>query len=213
MASKKKNGKRNTSSQNCNSKEIIFSTPISADELKRVIAEALVEAEELKTQKVREQKEQELRERWKVVKYKDYNDKPKSVRWLFRFCNDVNVVIRLCFIPKDRIKGDLVNSIFLKTMLGGIFGGGRFLFGIISLLLFAYIPAQYFIKQIPSTSWIVNVGVAVLSVILFLDSRMFRIASIEIKKSQDVNFIFGMLASLSSILSIIIAIIAIIVAG
>lgn len=82
---------------------------------------------------------------------------------------------------------------------------------LLSIGIIAYILLQCIIKDIPTLSVIQNILLGLFVVPLFLFSRMFRMASIEVNKIEDRNLLFGIFASVTSIVSIVIAVIAFVI--
>lgn len=82
---------------------------------------------------------------------------------------------------------------------------------LLSIGIIAYILLQCIIKDISTLSVIQNILLCLFVVPLFLFSRMFRMASIEVNKIEDRNLLFGIFASVTSIVSIVIAVIAFVI--
>lgn len=69
---------------------------ISAEQWQHIIANAMVEAEEMKEQKKRETQEAEI-VRWRsVMGYKEFDDDNEAVREINTFFNAIGCMIRLC---------------------------------------------------------------------------------------------------------------------
>ncbi len=72
-----------------------------------------------------------------------------------------------------------------------------------------YFPIQYLMGNTRQFPWLLYIDYILLAVIAFLFSRLFRMASIEIDKLDDHNYLFGLFASITSFISIVIAVVAI----
>ena len=101
----------------------------------------------------------------------------------------------------------------MKLFLCAFFGFAKRILGLASLLFVVYGIALFFASETMPALWISNVGLIVLGITVFFLSRMFRMASIEIEKIEDRNYLFGLFASVASIVSIVIAIIAVVKGG
>ena len=115
------------------------------------------------------------------------------------------------FVPQHLIKGDDATFGLLKISLEMFFLFAKIVTTLLSIGIIAYILLQCIIKDIPTLSVIQNILLCLFVVPLFLFSRMFRMASIEVNKIEDRNLLFGIFASVTSIVSIVIAVIAFVI--
>ena len=76
--------------------------------------------------------------------------------------------------------------------------------------MIAAILLQFIIPDAPIVAWYIDVVIIVWAFPIFLLSRIFRMASYEIDRIKDYNYLFGLFATVTSIISIVIAIIAIV---
>lgn len=201
---KKKNPPQSTTPIN-------VSLPIgmSAEEMQHVIAKALVEAEELKEQKKNEQREKEHAEWRKDIGYKDYSDKTPFKKGILTFFNRLFCFFKVMFIPAKKVKGDMASFGLLQMSVSACFSLAKFISFLAFILLFFGGIASFFIPLETAIPWTTSVWCIFIGFGCFMFSRMFRMASIEIQKIEDRNYLFGIFASLASIVSIIIAIVSI----
>ena len=205
---KKKNKKQNKS-------EVKQAPPItlSGEDLQHLIAHAIIEADEIKEEALRKQQDAELLE-WRVATgYKEFSDKSKFLRSVKTFFNRFWCFIKLCFVPSKAIKGDRASFALMKLFLCAFFGFAKWILGLSSLMFILYGIILFFAPETMPVLWISNIGLIVLGITVFFLSRMFRMASIEIEKIEDRNYLFGLFASVASIVSIVIAIIAVVKGG
>ena len=205
---KKKNKKQNNS-------EVKQASPItlSGEDMQHLIAHAIIEADEIKEEALRKQQDAELLE-WRVATgYKEFSDKSKFLRSVKTFFNRFWCFIKLCFVPSKAIKGDRASFALMKLFLCAFFGFAKWILGLASLLFVVYGIALFFASETMPVLWISNIGLIILGITVFFLSRMFRMASIEIEKIEDRNYLFGLFASVASIVSIVIAIIAVVKGG
>ena len=205
---KKKNKKQNNS-------EVKQAPPItlSGEDLQHLIAHAIIEADEIKEEALRKQQDAELLE-WRVATgYKEFSDKSKFLRSVKTFFNRFWCFIKLCFVPSKAIKGDRASFALMKLFLCAFFGFAKWILGLSSLMFILYGIILFFAPETMPVLWISNIGLIVLGITVFFLSRMFRMASIEIEKIEDRNYLFGLFASVASIVSIVIAIIAVVKGG
>lgn len=186
---------------------------IRAKEMQHIIARAIVEADELKEQNKQAKKEEALKQWREDIGYKEYDDKNKLIRGVKTFWNRIVSFVRVCFVRKKHIKGDRVSFNMMKMLLCKSFDLIKICLNILTAMFILYIPLQYIIPSLTVLAWHQSVLLGAYGLLTFMFSRMFRIASIEIEKIEDRNYLFGLFASVASIVSIVIAIIAIVKGG
>ena len=201
---KKKNPQQPTTPIN-----VALPSGMSAEEMQHIIARAMVEAEELKEQKKNEQREKEHAEWRKNIGYKEYSDKKAFSKAFLTMFNRIGCFLRMLFVPAKHIKGDRASFGLLQMCVSACFSLAYFISFIASFLLFFGGIASFFIPMEIPFAWTTSVWCIIIGLGCFLFSRMFRMASIEVQKIEDRNYLFGIFASLASIVSIIIAIISI----
>lgn len=206
MAKKNKKNK-NASSNNVN---IVLPESLSADEMKNIFVEAMLEVEKRKSKVEEEKAAKELKEWQDSIGVKFYpKEKKIRFRWFKRTWNDIVVFFKMCFVSKDKIKGDRATTGLLKFFLGLIFELVKAALVLCSIALATFIPLQYLIDGITPLKVQENIFIGGFAILIFMLSRLFRIAGFEIEKIDDKNYLFGVLASITSIISIVVAIIAI----
>lgn len=198
--------------KNKNVPKIILSPPenISAEEMQHIIARAIVEAEEIKEQQDKKRKEAELKEWQNTIGYKKYNNDCKLFQGIRTLINMLVCLAKISFISKKKIQGNRTSRILIQTALYAFFAVANWILlfmSIVSLVLGAF---ALFSSQLSSSTWVMGVYFVLFSVPFFLISRMFRIASFEIEKTTDNNYLFTMFAAVTAIVSIIISIIALV---
>ncbi len=183
------------------------SAGMSFHEMQHVIAMAIVEVEEIKERKKQEQKEAERKEWREAIGYKEYDDKNKLIRGVKTFWNRIISFVRVCFVRKQHIKGDRVSFNLMRMLLYMSFDFVKICMNLLTAMFILYIPAQYIIPMFKIYPWHQSVLMGMYGLLTFMLSRLFRMASFEIEKIEDRNYLFGLFASVASIVSIIIAII------
>ena len=206
-SNKSKKGGAQTNSTNTFAQECL-----SALELQHVIAKAIIESEEIKEQRKKQQQEEEIKDWRDIIGYKDYSGSKWYFRWLLRFLNDIWILIKLSFISKTKINGNRAMSAIIKIALSIFLELMELALGILALFFIARTPLRFFISNI-KFSWDVSIINIILAFLFFVYSRIFRMASIEVEKMEDHNYLFGFFTSVTSIISITIAIIAIVRGG
>lgn len=207
--SKGRNKKKNQA--NLSPQQIVVTPPagMSSDEMQHVIAMAIVEAEEIKERKKKEQKEAERKEWREAIGYKEYDDKNKLIRGVKTFWNRIVSFVRVCFVRKQHIKGDRVSFNLMRMLLYMSFDFVKICMNLLTAMFILYIPAQYIIPMFKIYPWHQSVLMGMYGLLTFMLSRLFRMASFEIEKIEDRNYLFGLFASVASIVSIVIAVISV----
>ncbi len=194
MAKKKKQTQRQNSVQKTDD---LLKTELSEEALARVITNALIEYDK--------RKEQEAQE--KLKKDQEVFDKSLGIKaGRHRFF----ATLKLLFRPKKYAKGIQANSELTKSVLKGFYKLIEWALLLLSIFLIACIPLQFIIPNVPIADWYIDVIIAIWAIPIFLLSRIFRIASYEIERIKDYNYLFGLFATVTSIISVVIAIIAIV---
>lgn len=206
MAKKNKKNKNVAPSNNVN---IVLPESLSADEMQKIITNALITAEEIKEQKSKQRQEEEQKQFRIAMGYKDHSDKKGLKKRIFIFFNRLKMVFKLLFVKKHLIQGDSATLGLLRIFIEMFFWLAKVLTTWFTIFVIAYIPLQVVIKTIPNLSFVQNILLGAYALASFLLSRMFRMASIEVKKIEDKSLLFGIFTSVASIVSIIVAVIAI----
>lgn len=193
---------------------------IQPDELKQIFIEALLESEEIKRknersqqEKIQEQKEKEYNDYIKKLGYIDHSTKNQPRRWFLQFGNGVKQFLKLSFRPEEEIKEVVAISSILKLSLIFLFSGLMALLFFIDICIILYLVAQLFLPDIRLFSGfyiIYYLCFLPLIISIFIVACFFRMASIEIEKTDDNNLVFGVFTALASIASIIAAVVAVI---
>lgn len=200
----KRRAKKDANPKPSQSVNIHLPENMSAEEMQHIIACAIVEAETIKVQKEKEQHELALSEWHKAIGLKEYDNKIRQ------FFNNIKVFIKILFLPKKLIEGDRASSILLKSVIALFFWIMKWCSLILSILLIAFVPIQYLLKDIAILPWHQNVIFILYGILAFVFSRLFRMAGIEVDKLDDRNYLFALFASITSLVSIVIAVIAIV---
>ncbi len=200
----KKKAKQNTALKPLQSVNMNLPENMSAEEMQHIIACAIVEAEEIKAQKEEEQRKATLAEWRDKIGYKDHKSKIK------KFFNEIKVFIKILFLPKKDIKGDRASLALLKSFISLFFRLMKWCLLILSILFIAVVPTQFIMRNMIQLPWYQNIFLILYGFTAFILSRLFRMASIEVDRFYNRNYLFGLFASIASLVSIIIAVIAIV---
>lgn len=209
--SKGRNKRNKQTQQNKPEPKVNVSLPtnISAEEMQHIIARAMVEADEIKEQNKQAKKEAALKQWRSDIGYKEYDDKCKLWRGTKTFFNRLKCFCKVCVLPKKKIQGDRASFSLMQLFLQTFFALAKWLLVLVTIASAGVGIYTFCTSTVISPDWVASLYFIAAAIPLFLLSRLFRMASIEVEKIEDRNYLFGLFASVASIVSIIIAIIAI----
>lgn len=196
---KKKNDKKK---QNKTEVSIQVSPHISAEDFQHIIANAIVEADEIKENNRRIRQENELKEWHAAIGYKEFTDKNTVLRTLKTFFNRLCSFVRICFISKDKIRGDRFSFGLIKLFLEMALTGTKCLLATLTLCSAALVFIHYLAPSAMDTSALNPASVIGIGLMSFLLSRFCRLASIEVEKLEDRNYLFALFAAIASIVTV-----------
>lgn len=205
MSKRKKSQKQNSeASQPAPAHINAASGQTSADELQHMIANAIMEAEDMKAKREADKKEAELAEWHKVTGY------DKSKTGIAKVWNGFSSTVKALFVSKKYIKGDRASTAIIQGLLQLCFQALYWICSFFAFMLLVCIPLSFALPNIEKMNEVQIVFYIIMAFFMFVSSRLFRIASIEAEKMEDRNNLYGLFASIASIISIVIAIIAIV---
>ena len=118
--------------------------------------------------------------------------------------------LKLLLRPKKYAKNIQANTELTRLVLKFIYKLVEWVLLLLSIFMIAAIPLQFIIPDVSIAAWYIDVVIIVWAFPIFLLSRIFRMASYEIDRVKDYNYLFGLFATVTSIISVVIAIIAIV---
>jgi len=205
MASKRAKNK----AQSCNqANEICNSVPqnpgISKDEMIEIIAAAIVRADEIKANNQAEQQSRERENRLNSVGYKDYSKRKPIARVLFKPFNRIACFLKLLFISSNKISGTIATDAIVKLTLQAVFRILWFVLWLFAVAFIAYPFIQYANQTVNPANHLQYLCDS-FSCVVF--AQLFRMASIEIDRLKDNNYLLGVSAAIFGVVAIIISVI------
>ena len=187
-----------------NKPEVSIQAPphISAKEFQHIIANAIVDADKIKEENRRTRQENELKEWHAAIGYKEFTDKNKVLRALKTFFNRLCAFVRICFISKDKIRGDRFSFGLIKLFLEMTLAGVKYLFVTLTVCSAALVFIHYLAPTAMDTSALNTASVIGIGLMSFLLSRFCRLASIEVEKLEDRHYLFALFAAIASIVTV-----------
>lgn len=170
---------------------------IEDERISKIIVNALTEYDKQKQEKAKFENEAKLKADEKRLGINGNKGKFRAV-------------LKILFRPKKYAKNMNAGTALVKLALQGFYKIVEWITLICAILFLAVIPLQYCIPSVVPMKWYLSVVSGVWGITLFLLSRMFRIAAIEVDEVKDNNYLFGLFTAVTSIVSAIISIIALV---
>ena len=201
--SNSQNQKNNTSAP----KSTASPKTTAKQDLEDTIVKALLSYDQAKKESDKRNAEKELRDRHESLGYKDYSRRKGIVRLILIFFNRLAVFIRILFMPRDKIKGDFATTNLMKFAVSFLFSTAKLLLWAVSFVTLLSYPLSLIIKKKKKMDLSAYPTYLCIGIISFIFAQLFRIASIEIEKMKDHNYIVDVFAAVAAIVAIIISII------
>ena len=161
----------------------------SAEEWSHIIAKAIEEANQNRQAEAN----------------KDYSGEHRPKRQVLEFFNILRAFLKLIFLPRRKIKGDRVTFSLLQMLSAMAFGivGGILL--LVALTLVAMPPIIALAGE--TITWWQAIWSVIWGILIFLISRLFRIASIELENIENRGYLLSIFACIVSIVSLVVALV------
>lgn len=193
-------------------KSVNISIPndIKEDDLKKILVDAILEAETKK-------KETELNENDKKVgmEFQESNDevdtKKHNNSCKSKYLDGIVALFKIMFLRKKDITDFDVIDALLRTALYMFLITLHIITLLGSIFMIGFPILSYFIASIEPLAWYWNLFFIAFGIALFPFSQCFRIASVEVDNIKDKNYLFGLFSSVTSVVSIIVAVTAIVI--
>ncbi len=186
---------------------ITMPSGISNAEMQALIVSSLLEYDRQK-QELEKQKEKFEREEWlERIGYKDYSDRKLIPRIILTNANSILALVKLLSMPKGRISGDHATIGLMRIALALAFSLTKLVLWVVSAYLLLSYPCSLIIPSINRMHFSVAVPYIVFGFLSLLFAQLFRIASIEIEKIRDRNYLVGLFAAVAAVVAIIVSLI------
>ncbi len=186
---------------------IIVKQEIDYDKLTEAIIKAQKAIKDDENEKIKEQEKQE-RENWrKAIGYKEYNDDKAKfyLKALHRIRNFFSVLFHFIFFSEKKATSDTVTFGLIQMTTSGIFQLCSMLLVLISFLFvlmsFGIVQEMKFIFKFQP----IYLGYALPT---FMFSKFFKIASFEVAKLKDKNYLIAIFSATTCFFAMVFALIA-----
>ncbi len=177
----------------------------SPEEWTQIIADAIEKVEQKKKAEEEKQREKEMEAWQETLGIKDYSKK-RGLRYrILQFCNTIKAFWKFSFLPRDKVTGDKITFSLIQMTISLIFA----LFGAALLFLavcFLVMSIAFLIMK-GLGGWTQALNGALWGILTFVISRAFRMASIELEKIKDRNYMLSLFACVIAIISVVVAIV------
>lgn len=205
MSTKRKKNKKQDKTQNKQASAGTQLHAVSSEELKQIIVEAILKAEE-KQEKMAQHYKKEKEEWSKLFGEEDYSGYKGLSRLKLEAQCVIRMIKKIVTVKDIEIKESFCAENFIKAIIMVIFIFGEYIayFGALMFLLGVFFQLW---DATGNSKWLAVVWLA-LGFCIFLWARLFRIMRIEIKKMEKPEQLFALSGNIVAIISMIIAIIA-----
>ena len=206
MSTKRKKNKKQDKTQNKQASVGTQLHAVSSEELKQIIVEAILKAEEEKREKMAQHYKKEKEEWSKLFGEEDYSGYKGLSRLKLEAQCVIRMIKKIVTVKDIEIKESFCAENFIKAIIMVIFIFGEYIayFGALTFLLGVFFQLW---DATGNSKWLAVVWLA-LGFCIFLWARLFRIMRIEIKKMEKREQLFAISGNIVAIISMIIAIIA-----
>ena len=178
---------------------------IPQEDMKNLIVNSLLAYDEEKKKLEKQEQEKEAQEWRKKIGYKDYSDRKWLPRVFLTFFNDIKTMLKILFMPKKSISGDHATSGLMKLFVMLFFIICKWiLWGVFIASVLSY-PLSLIFHNFPTidpASYPSYIGIGIITLML---AQLFRMASIEVEKMKDHNYIVDIFAAVAAVVAIIIS--------
>ena len=177
----------------------------SAEEWSHIIAKAIEEANQNRQAEANKRQTEEQKSWQQALGIKDYSGEHRPKRQVLEFLNILRAFLKLIFLPRRKIKGDRVTFSLLQMLSAMAFGivGGILL--LVALTLVAMPPIIALAGE--TITWWQAIWSVIWGILIFLISRLFRIASIELENIENRGYLLSIFACIVSIVSLVVALV------
>ncbi len=176
-----------------------------AEEWSHIIAKAIEEAEQNRRTETAKQQEEEQKAWQQALGIKDYSNVYRPKRQLLEFFNILRGFLKLSFLPRRKIDGDRVTFSLLQMISSMSFGIVGCVLLLVAIVFIAMPPILALAGK--AITWWQSIYSAVWGILLFLISRLFRIASIELENIKNRSYLLSICACIVSIISLAVALV------
>ena len=184
---------------------LILPDNMPQEDMQNLIVNSLLAYDEAKKEREKVYEEQELIERRQAVGYKDFSNRRFVPRLFFTFINKVWVLLKILFMSKQKIKGDYSTIGLMKFAVSILFSAAKWILWGIAFILFLSYPFSLILPKAPDIALSIYPAYISFGVLALLFAQLFRVASIEIEKMKDHNYVVDIFAAVAAVVAIIIS--------
>ena len=207
MSRKNKRGSNTSGTKNAPPLNITLSDGMSASEMQSLIVRALLEYDQKKQERDKQIEANALNEWRQRIGYKDYSDRKLLSRIVLTIANSLMTLLKVLFMRKKQITGDFATISLMRIAISLVFFIAKWVLWGISIVLFLAYPCSLIVPGIPEIRFSEAVLRIEIGLITLLFAQLFRIASIEIEKMKDRNYIVDIFAAVAAVAAIIISLV------
>lgn len=207
MSRKNKRESNTSGTKNAPPLNITMSDGMSASEMQSLIVSALLEYDQKKQERDKQIEANALNEWRQRIGYKDFSDRKFLSRIVLTIANSLMTLLKVLFMRKKQITGDFATISLMRIAVSLVFSIAKWVLWGISTFLFLAYPCSLIVPGIPEIRFSEAVLHIEIGLITLLFAQLFRIASIEIEKMKDRNYIVDIFAAVAAVAAIIISLV------
>ena len=198
--------KKNNSKKMDKTISIVLPENLSQDEIKTLIVDSLLAYEQAKENLELKRIEHEQQIRRELVGYKDYSNRDLLARIFLTLLNRIVVLFKLLFMPKQKITGDTATTGLMKIAVSLLFAAVKWLLRLVAFVSVLAYPLSLFLPGFSQIELRQYPMFIIVGIVAFLLGQLFRLASIEMEKMKDHNYVVDIFAAVAAIVAIIISV-------
>ena len=175
------------------------------EDMQNLIVNSLLAYDEAKKKLEKQEHEKEAQEWREKIGYKDYSDRKWLPRVLLTFFNSIKTMLKILFMPKKKINGDHATSGLMKLFVILFFNVCKWvLWGVFIAAVLSY-PVSLIFHNYHTIYPAFYPSCIEIGVIAFILAQLFRMATIEVEKMKDHNYVVDIFAAVAAVVAIILS--------
>ena len=175
------------------------------EDMQNLIVNSLLAYDEAKKKLEMQEQEKGAQEWREKIGYKDYSDRKWLPRVFLTFFNSIKTMLKILFMPKKKINGDHATSGLMKLFVMLFFKACKWVLWVVSITAFLSYPLSLILHNAPVIDPAVYPSYLGIGIIALMLAQLFRMASIEVQKMRDHNYIVDIFAAVAAVVAIIIS--------
>ena len=175
------------------------------EDMQNLIVNSLLAYDEAKKKLEKQEHEKEAQEWREKIGYKDYSDRKWLPRVFLTFFNSIKTMLKILFMPKKKISGDHATSGLMKLFVMLFFKVCKWVLWVVSISAVLSYPVSLIFHNYHTIYPAFYPSCIEIGVIAFILAQLFRMATIEVEKMKDHNYVVDIFAAVAAVVAIILS--------